>query len=51
MAESANRQAVEMLVKIKGAGTPLATATLKYHRELISEMTAKTQPGLQHQQN
>ncbi|MBF0445005.1 MAG: tetratricopeptide repeat protein [Magnetococcales bacterium] len=45
MAEGANRQAVEMFVKIAGAGTPLATATLQYHRELITEMTAKIQPS------
>jgi tetratricopeptide (TPR) repeat protein len=44
MAEAANRQAVEMLVNTKGAGTPMATTTLKFHRELISEMTAKIQP-------
>ncbi|MBF0381247.1 MAG: tetratricopeptide repeat protein [Magnetococcales bacterium] len=45
MAEEANRQAVEMLVVIAGSGSPLATKTLKYHRELIAEMTQKIQPG------
>ncbi|MBF0193854.1 MAG: tetratricopeptide repeat protein [Magnetococcales bacterium] len=45
MAEDTNRQALEMFVKIEGAGTPMATTALKYHRELIKELTQKIQPG------
>ncbi|MBF0357410.1 MAG: tetratricopeptide repeat protein [Magnetococcales bacterium] len=44
-AEENNRQALEMLVKINGAGTALAIEALQYQQKLVAEMVLKHQPS------
>ena len=44
-AESNNRQAVEQLVKVEIPGSPAIVEALNFHRQLVTEMTEKREPG------